>query len=61
MITRRLSPAYAWLMLLDPAEPAAQQRRRSQLLPLGAMAVYHLVWLYHHEHNLPLGHGMKPL
>jgi hypothetical protein len=35
--------------------------RRSQLLALGAIVVYQLVLLYQHEHNLPLGKGIKPL
>ena len=35
--------------------------RRSQLLALGAIVIYQLVLLYQHEHNLPLGKGIKPL
>ena len=35
--------------------------QRSQLLALGAIAIYQLVWLYQHEHHMPLGKGMKPL
>ena len=35
--------------------------RRSQLLALGAIVVYHLVLLYQHEHHLPFGKGIKPL
>jgi Transposase DDE domain len=35
--------------------------QRSQLLALGAVVVYQLVLLYQHEHNLPLGKGIKPL
>jgi hypothetical protein len=35
--------------------------RRSQLLALGAIVLYQLVLLYQHEHNLPLGKGIKPL
>jgi Transposase DDE domain len=35
--------------------------QRSQLLALGAIVLYQLVLLYHHEHNLPLGKGIKPL
>jgi hypothetical protein len=35
--------------------------RRSQLLALGAMVIYQLVLLYQHEHQLPLGKGIKPL
>lgn len=34
---------------------------RSQLLALGAIIIYQLVLLYQHEHNLPLGKGIKPL
>jgi len=34
---------------------------RSQLLALGAIVLYQLVLLYQHEHNLPLGKGIKPL
>jgi hypothetical protein len=34
---------------------------RSQLLALGAVVVYQLVLLYQHEHDLPLGKGIKPL
>jgi hypothetical protein len=34
---------------------------RSQLLALGAIVIYQLVLLYQHEHNLPLGKGIKPL
>jgi hypothetical protein len=34
---------------------------RSQLLALGAVVVYQLVWLYQQEHDLPLGKGIKPL
>ena len=34
---------------------------RSQLLALGAIVVYQLGLLYQHEHNLPLGKGIKPL
>jgi Transposase DDE domain len=33
----------------------------SQLLALGAVVVYQLVLLYQHEHDLPLGKGIKPL
>jgi hypothetical protein len=33
----------------------------SQLLALGAVVVYQLVWRYQHEHDLPLGKGIKPL
>jgi DDE family transposase len=35
--------------------------RRSQLLALGAIVIYQLVLRYQHEHNLPLGKGIKPL
>ena len=35
--------------------------QRSQLLALGAVVVYQLVLLYQHEHNLPLGKGIKSL
>jgi hypothetical protein len=35
--------------------------RRSQLPALGAIVIYQLVLLYQHEHNLPLGMGLKPL
>jgi hypothetical protein len=35
--------------------------RRSQLLALGAIVVYQVGLLYQHEHNLPLGKGIKPL
>jgi Transposase DDE domain len=35
--------------------------QRSQLLALGAVVVYQLVLLYQHEHDLPLGKGIKPL
>jgi Transposase DDE domain len=35
--------------------------RRTQLLALGAIVIYQLVLLYQHEHNLPLGKGIKPL
>ena len=35
--------------------------QRSQLLALGAVVIYPLVLLYQHEHNLPLGKGIKPL
>jgi Transposase DDE domain len=35
--------------------------QRSQLLALGAIVVYQLVLLYQHEHDLPLGKGIKPL
>ena len=35
--------------------------RRSQLLALGAIVIYQLVLLYQHEHNMPLGKGIKPL
>jgi DDE family transposase len=35
--------------------------QRSQLLALGAVVVYQLVLLYQHEHNLPLGKGIKAL
>jgi hypothetical protein len=38
-----------------------QGLRRSQLLALGAIVMYQVVLLYHHEHHLPLGKGMKPL
>jgi Transposase DDE domain len=38
-----------------------QGLRRSQLLGLGAIGIYQLVLLYQHEHNLPLGKGIKPL
>jgi hypothetical protein len=35
---------------------------RSQLLALGAVVIYQaVVLLYQHEHNLPLGKGIKPL
>jgi hypothetical protein len=34
--------------------------QRSQLLALGAVVVYQLVLLYQHEHDLPLGKGIKP-
>lgn len=33
--------------------------RPSQLLALGAIFVYQLVLLYHHEHHLPIGLGLK--
>jgi hypothetical protein len=35
--------------------------QRSQLLALGAIVVYQWVWLYQHEHHLPLGQEIKPL
>ena len=35
--------------------------QRSQLLALGAVVLYQLVLLYQHEHNRPLGKGIKPL
>ena len=35
--------------------------QRSQLLALGTIVVYHLVLLYQHEYNLPLGKGIKSL
>jgi hypothetical protein len=35
--------------------------QRSQLLALGAVVVYQLVLRYQHEHDLPLGQGIKPL
>jgi Transposase DDE domain len=35
--------------------------QRSQLLALGAIAIYQLVLLYQHEHHMPLAKGMKPL
>ncbi len=35
--------------------------QRSQLLAVGAMVIYQLVLRYQHEHNLPLGKGIKPL
>jgi hypothetical protein len=35
--------------------------QRSQLLALGAVVVYQLVLRYQHEHDLPLGKGIKPL
>jgi hypothetical protein len=35
--------------------------RRSPLSALGAMVGYPLGLRYQHEHNLPLGKGMKPL
>ena len=35
--------------------------QRSQLLALGAVVLYQLALLYQHEHNLPLGKGIKPL
>ena len=35
--------------------------QRSQLLALGAIVIYQLALLYQHEHNLPLGKGIKPL
>jgi hypothetical protein len=35
--------------------------QRSQLLALGAVVIDQLVWLDQHEHNLPLGKGIKPL
>jgi hypothetical protein len=38
-----------------------QGLRRSQLLALGALVLYQLVLLYQHEHNLPLGKGIKLL
>ena len=38
-----------------------QGLQRSQLLALGAIVIYQLVLLYQHEHNLPLGKGIKPL
>jgi Transposase DDE domain len=34
--------------------------QRSQLLALGAVVVYQLVWLSQHEHDRPLGTGIKP-
>jgi hypothetical protein len=34
---------------------------RSQLLALGAVALYQLVLRYQHERSLPLGKGIKPL
>jgi hypothetical protein len=34
--------------------------QRSQLLALGAVVVYQLVLRYQHEHDLPLGKGIKP-
>jgi len=33
----------------------------SQLLALGAIVIDQLVLLFQHEHNLPLGKGIKPL
>jgi hypothetical protein len=38
-----------------------QGLRRSQLLASGAMVMDQLVLLYQHEHDLPLGKGVKPL
>lgn len=38
-----------------------QGLQRSQLVALGAIVVYQLVWLDQHEHTRPLGKGMKPL
>lgn len=35
--------------------------RPTQLLVLGAVYLYQIVLLYQHEHNLPLGKGIKPL
>jgi hypothetical protein len=35
--------------------------QRSQLLALGAVVVYQLVWRYQHEQHLRLGQGIKPL
>ena len=35
--------------------------QRSPLLALGAIVMYHLVWLYHHAPHLTPGQGMKPL
>jgi hypothetical protein len=35
--------------------------QRSQRLALGAVVVYPLVLRYQHEHNLPLGKGIKSL
>ncbi len=35
--------------------------QRSQLLALGAVVFYQLVLPYQHEHDLPLGKGIKPL
>jgi Transposase DDE domain len=35
--------------------------QRSQLLAWGAIIIYQLGLLYQHEHNLPLGKGIKPL
>jgi hypothetical protein len=35
--------------------------QRAQLLALGAVVVYPLVLRYQHEHDLPLGKGLKPL
>jgi hypothetical protein len=35
--------------------------QRSPLLALGAIVIYQLALLYQHEHNLPLGKGIKPL
>lgn len=35
--------------------------QRSQLLALGAIVLYQLAWLYHHERGLPVGQGIKPL
>ena len=34
--------------------------QRWQLLAWGAVVVYQLVWLYQHEHDLPLGKSIKP-
>jgi hypothetical protein len=47
---------FAW----RPQMPV-QGLRRSQLLAVGAIVIYPLVLLYQHEHNLPLGKGIKPL
>jgi Transposase DDE domain len=35
--------------------------QRSQLLALGAIVIYQVALLSQHEHNLPLGKGIKPL
>ena len=32
-----------------------------QRVLLGALVIYQLMLLYQHEHNLPLGKGIKPL
>jgi hypothetical protein len=32
----------------------------SQRLALGAVVVYQVVWLSPHEHDLPVGKGIKP-